>query len=995
MEEATLRSVRPWYLTFHDLMPYRVREILLVSSPYDAFTLEEDGQLTESIFTGYSELTLLSAPRITHVSTGARALELLAERRFDLVVSMVRIADMDVSAFGRMVKSRYPGMPVVLLVFAEADLCNFPGGGVDPTAVDRVLVWTGDSRILLSMIKLVEDARNVEHDTRTAGVRVIIVVEDSVRRYSSFLGMLYSELMEQSESLVAEGVNDLHRLLRMQTRPKVLLATTYEEAVACYERFLPYVVAVISDVGLPRNGQDDPEAGFRLVERMRTDDPELPILLQSAEPENANRAGQLGLHYVDKNSSTLLRQIRSFVTESLGFGDFVFRLPDHTEVARARDMYELERILPTLPSASLEYHATRNHFSLWLMARSAFGLAERIRPKRIEALGGIDGVRRYLLEVLREERIRGQEGVISDSAPVTGIADCNFLRLGSGSVGGKARGLAFVGSLLAREGLVDRFPGLLIRTPRTVAVGTDEFDRFVEANDIDRDADSETVLQQCLAGRLSGSLMRDLWNALSQLNGPIVVRSSSLLEDSQLQPFAGIYATYMLPNNHRDPEVRFQELCKAVRAVFASTYSEDARAYIAGTSYSLEEEKMAVIIQEMVGNAYGDRFYPTIAGVGLSYNYYPVGHQRAEDGLALLALGLGHTIVQGRTALQFSPAMPGALPQYSSPQELLRYSQSHFYALDLGRTTVDFRRDPDSSLRLHELEAAEQDGTLPLVASVYSREDDVIRDSLSLPGPRLVTFNNILKWDAIPLAPALAEILRLCSKKLGCPVEIEFAVQTDGWRASPSNGSSRRRTPCLYLLQVRPQATQLVDDIVETGDVAPEHVLCRTDRSLGHGVIEDIKDIVFVKRCDLECHETPRVAEQVGALNHRLQADRLPYLLIGPGRWGSSDPRLGIPVKWAQIAGARVIVETSFLDREVEPSQGAHFFHNVTSFRIGYLTISNTGRHSTESRRSLDFDWLKSLPTQYETSEVRHVRLPRPLRVYLDGKQSSAMILKP
>jgi CheY-like chemotaxis protein len=986
MTEPVADPSRPWYLTFHDLMPVRVRDILLVSSPYDAFTLEEDGRLTERITGQLSD----SAPRITHVSTGARAMELLAERNFDLVVTMVRLADTDVSAFARAVRRQYPKLPVLLLVLTEADLAHFPGG-VDPKAIDRTFVWTGDSRLLPSIVKLVEDRLNVDHDTRAAGVRVIIVVEDSVRRYSSFVSLLYEELAEQSESLASEGVNELHRLMRSRTRPKVLLATTFEEAMARYRKYREYVGAVITDVGFPRNGEEDPGAGFELVKAIRAQDPELPVLLQSADPANATRAVALGLPYADKNSPSLLQEIRSFVTLNLGFGDFVFRLPDRTEVARARDVYELEELLRTVPAASVEYHATRNHFSLWLMARSRFRLAKLLRPQGIATFGGVEGVRAHLLRVLREARLQELEGTITDYARGRRLDESVFVRVGTGSIGGKARGVAFIASLIARSGLGNRFPGLRIRVPRSVVIGTAEFDRFLEDNRILdgglKNLAPGEILARFLAGRLPASLGRDLKATVALGRRPLAVRSSSLLEDSQLQPFAGIYATYMLPNNHPDPEVRLAELGKAIRAVYASTYSEDAQAYIGGTPYSIEEEKMAVLIQEIVGRAHGSRFYPPISGVALSYNYYPVGPQRAEDGLALVALGLGQTIVQGGAALQFSPANPEVLPQFGSTAEMLRYSQARFYALDLSRQTLDFASGEAGGLKQFDLDAAEEDGTLQLVGSVYSREDDLVRENFTTPGPRLVTFAQVLRYGSIPLAPALREVLALFRDGLGAPVELEFALD------APPIGRGRDEVPTLHVLQVRPQATQILNGRVDTESFPRDEILCHTDRSLGHGIGEEIRDIVYVKRSNLGSHETPAVAAEVGRMNARLAGERAPYLLVGPGRWGSSDPRLGIPVKWAQIAGAKVIVETSFEDRSVEPSQGAHFFHNVTSFRIGYLTLFGGGKGA--GTRFLDERWLREQPTFAETAEVRHVRLDRPLRVYLDGRHGTGTVLKP
>jgi DNA-binding NarL/FixJ family response regulator len=982
----------PWYLKFHDLMPHRVREILLVSSPYDAFTLEEDGRLTERIFTEYSELNLSSAPRITHVSTGARALELLSERPFDLVLTMVRIVDTDVGAFARQVKSVYPKMPVVLLVLTESDLGRFPGGpGGGP--IDHVFWWTGDARILLAVIKTVEDALNAPPDTRNADVRVIIVVEDSIRRYSSMLSIIYAELMTQSSSLVAEGVNDLHRLLRMRARPKVLLARSYEEAVALWRRYREHVVAVVSDVRFPRRGVEDPSAGVDLINEFRAEEPDLPVLLQSAEPDVAARAEALGVQYAEKSSESLLAQVRLFVNENLGFGEFVFRLPDaaRTEVARARDMYELEAALRSVPAASVEYHSRCNHFSLWLMARSMFALARSIRPKTIEEFGDIEGLRRYLLDSLADARRRQGEGVVTDFS--SRAPNSLFVRLGKGSLGGKARGLAFVNALLARHAIARRREGLDIRIPRSLVVTTDEFDRFLAMNHVLDEgigvADESEVLRRCLEGSLPDDLARDLRRAHAEMHGPLAVRSSSLLEDSQLQPFAGIYTTFMLPNNHPDPEVRFQELTRAIKAVWASTYSRDALDYIAGTPYSIEEEKMAVLVQEIVGRAHGPRFYPTISGVAVSWNYYPVGHQQAEDGLVMAALGLGHAVVQGGKVLQFSPRTPDILPQFRSAYDYVRYTQTHFRALDLSTHTVDFWRGGEASLRTEELKAAREDGTLDLVGSVYDGGDDVVRDSTTAPGVPIVTLNNVLRYEAFPLAPAIADLLDVFRTGLGTAVELEFAVDDGGW------GRPGARTPVLYVLQVRPQGVYIDESGVELGGFSPEQVLVRTDRSLGHGIVDDVRDIIFVHRSDPGPLQTPAIAEQVGRFNSRLHQARTPYLLVGPGRWGSSDPGLGIPVKWTQINGARVIVETDFSHREVEPSQGAHFFHNVTSFRIGYLTLSHVDRRHTAHEREIDQEWLLAQPVAEATADVRHIRLERPLRIIQDGRSGKAVVLKP
>jgi CheY-like chemotaxis protein len=972
-------------------MQFRVREVLLVSSPYDAFTLEEDGNLADRLYAEYTGLNLPTAPRITHAPTGARAMELLHERRFDLVIAMMRIADVDVVDFAKRVKGLHGAPPVVLLALSEAELKASAGlPGAAPLArgpLDGVFVWTGDARILLAIIELIEDARNVAIDTRLADVRVILVVEDSVRRWSVFLTLLYAELMTQSSSLIAEGVNRAHKLVRMRARPKILLASTFEQAVSLWERYRDYVFGLMTDVRFPRGGAEDPEAGFALIDRIRLAEPELPVFVQSADSSSLGRAMREGLPHADKNSPRLSRQVHAFLQESLGFGEFVFRLPDRTEVGRARDVFEMERLLETVPTASVEYHASRNHFSLWLMARSMFHLAHRLRPRTIVELGGVEASREHILAVLREARMQEQDARITDFSEQRPGAQGPFVRIGKGSIGGKARGIAFVNSLLAREGLQRRFPGLEIRTPRTIAIGTDEFVRFIDDNGladfVHRVDDGRAILRRFLDARLPDAHLSELEVAWQNMRGPIAVRSSSLLEDAQFQPFAGIYATYMLPNEHGNPHVRFDEVCRAIKAVYASTFSREARAYIAGTPYSIEDEKMGVIIQEMVGRRHGARFYPTISGVALSYNYYPASPLEPQDGVAFVALGLGHLVVQGGAALQFSPRSPAHHPQFPTPRDWLRYSQRQFWAVDLGRTTVDFFGGGEASLSLCSLADAEQDGTLHAVGSVYSAEDDILRAGLTGPGPRVVSFANVLEHHSLPLAEALDALLRAARRGMGCAVELELAVDVP----RPGTGGEA----CLHVLQIRPQATHHVSGVVKVEELARDRIFCRTRRLLGHGVVGDVRDVIHVSRRVLESSATPAIAAAVGGIDAALRAERAPYLLVGPGRWGTSDPRLGVPVAWSQISGARIIVETSVAGGATEPSQGSHFFHNIASLGIGYLTVAP----ELDAEAFIDLDWLDAQPAARVVGEVRHVRFAQPLRAYLDATTSRATVVKP
>ncbi len=980
----------PWYRKFQGLMPYRVREALLVSSSYDAFALEEDGPLAERLFSEYSELNLHWAPRITHATTAASAMQHLGSRRFDLVITVPRVRDTDAAAFSKLVKSRYPYLPLVLLILDEADLALFPGSVPVPT-IDRVFLWTGDAQILLAAIKLIEDEINAVEDTRNAGVQVIIVVEDRIRSYSTFLPFLYPELLSQAQSLVAEDYNDLRRLVRVRARPKILLANTFDEGLELYRRYRDNVYAFISDITFPRDGEEAPEAGLELARLVRDHDRALPILLQSAGGDVRDKAAEIKAHFIDKNSPTFQEEVQSFLREVMGFGDFVFRLPDRTEVARARTTHEMEQALQTAPAESIQFHASRHHFALWLKARCMFELVDRLEAARIEELADIEEVRKFLVELLRQARSQELAGVITDFSPKYIGPENRFVRIGRGSIGGKGRGLAFINSLIATEGLLERFPGLQVRVPKTVVVGTNEFDRFMETVDLDELLslpNDAAITTRLLSGQLRPELRRHLRKAYDGLHGPLAVRSSSLLEDSRFQPFAGVYATYMLPNNDPNPEVRFAELCRAIKAVYASAYLREARTYMSGSPHDLDDQKMAIVIQQLVGQTFGDRYYPHFSGVAQSYNFYPIRPQKPADGLVNLALGLGHMVVSGGACLSFSPATPHMRPQFPTARSYLQGSQSKFWALDLSRTKVDLLGGPEASLELCDLDVAERHGTLALAASVYCEKDGRLRDNLTLAGPRVITFNNVLKWKAIPFAEALSEILTLLRDGIGGEVEVEFAVDAGDWGRDSSAGRPGK-SPRLYLLQVRPQASPDLQRLHIDIDAFPdEALLCRTSRALGNGVLDDIRDVVYLVRDDVDHKLTRAALAPLRQMNDEITARGDTYLLIGPGRWGTSDPTHGVPIEWSGISGVRVMVETPMPDRFVMPSQGSHFFQNLLAQRVGYLTVT------PQTQGFVDRAWLDALPAVHEESGVRHVRLDEPLGVCLDGVKGAAVILK-
>lgn len=981
---------------FNELMPHRVREVLLVSSTYDDFILEEDGNLTERIFEEYWELSLSSAPRVTHVQTAESALAAMELRRYDLVISMMRLSDMNVGEFGRKVKKLRPGRPFVLLVFDNPEIEKL-SQFINKDSIDMVFMWSGDAKILLAIIKYIEDQENVNHDIATADVRVIILVEDSIRFYSSFLGMLYSELMQQSSSLYKEGVNRLHKLLNMRSRPKILLARNYEQATELFRKYKKNVLAVISDIRFYRKGKRDRTAGLKLTEMIRKESENIPLLLHSSQQEHEEDAKKLGAIFLNKNSTLLHHAIRSFLTESLGFGPFIFRMPDGYEIGRANDVRELEESLKIIPEESLKYHALENHISIWLMARSEFDLAYELRPKKVSDFKNIGEVREFLLKILKASRKQKRRGIIAEYKRNRLEPENRFLRIGDGSIGGKARGLAFASRLLEPEKMAEKFEGLSIQVPQTIVLCTEFFDKFLIENDLLEIAynsdDDEEIVKAFSEGHLPGELQEELSYILKIFEMPLAIRSSSLLEDSQFQPFAGIYDTIMLPNNDENLKVRLDELCCAIKLVYASTFKQNAKAYIENTARRIEEEKMAVIMQGVVGQTYNRRYYPTFAGVAQSYNYYPIGHQKSEDGIAMIALGLGRLVVDGGQALRFCPSHPQVLPQYSTPVSILKNSQKEFWAIDMDAKVEDDLCCSYRTLGYYDLASAEKDGTLKTVGGVYSASDDQIRDDLEIKGPRVITFNNFLKYNVFPLAPAIDHLLKVCRKGMGCDVEIEFACDIGDW-GKPGNRGKEKLLPSLNVLQLRPIVSDVGFEYFESHEFPDEQCICRSHKALGHGLLDSVTDIVYVKRENFNPAISETIAEQIGQINNSLKHKSRNFILFGPGRWGSADPWLGIPVQWSQISNAEVIVEASPKGYNVDPSQGTHFFQNITSLRIGYLTVTPGAEYGSNSDY-VDWDYLDGLPAETETEFLRHVRANKSFLVYIDGRKGNAVITKP
>jgi len=977
---------------FYSLMSRRIRNVLLVSSLYDSYTLEEDGKFTEVLFSEYLSLNLRYAPRIVRVSTGKEALARLEKEDFDLVISMLNIGPMNCDVLGRNISEKKPGLPFVVLAYTGRDLKIFEDEG-RLRHVDQAFVWQGDVRLFLAIIKSIEDRLNAEHDSSVAGVKCIILVEDSIRFCSSYLPMLYTELMEQTQMLMTDGVNQMQKLMRMRARPKILHARNYEDGLALYRAFQDNILGMILDVRFKKEGVEYPRAGFRLAEEILAERPDCPILFQSSEDINRELAHRMGAAFINKSSPTLLADLRGFMQEYLGFGDFIFRDPDGNDEARAGDLREMRRALSRISDGSLFYHAEKNDFSTWLMARTEFDLANALRPQKVEDFKSAGELREYLISSLTLWMERSRAGQVEDFSKETFDYFTEFSKIGSGSLGGKGRGLAFVNALLNMYRVDEGFEEVEIHVPPTAVVATGAFDSFMEHPGLrelvfrpDRveSAGSGAKWDRLVAGKflqapMPGEVVEMLHTFLEEVEYPLAVRSSSLLEDSPAHPFAGIYSTYMIPNNNPDIDVRMEQLTNAIKLVYASTYYSESVAYIEGTPNRLEEEKMAVVIQQIVARRHGGSFYPNLAGVAKSYNYYPLEGMHEESGVVSVALGLGGTVVDGEKCVRFSPDAPGRLYQFSSTDEFLRNSQREFLALDLEKTPGVDTDDPGRDVHLVklDLERAQEDGTLTPVGSTYSAENDMIVDGTFRPGAKLVTMAGVLKGDFFPLAPLLKRLLNVGRLAFSSDIELEFAVNL----GDPGKGKPHE----FGFLQIRPMG-QAMGAMPDVEDIGREDAICISHQVLGFGVIEDVMDIVYVSPSRFQRSQSIGIASEIEQLNRKLRKLRRHSLLIGPGRWGSADSWLGIPVKWNQISSVRCIVETPLEDMEVSPSQGTHFFQNITSLGIGYFTMT---RNDSDY---LDLEFLEEHSALEETEHLRHIHLYKPLRILINPRARKGVI---
>ncbi|MFQ5538043.1 MAG: PEP/pyruvate-binding domain-containing protein [Gemmatimonadota bacterium] len=970
---------------YRDLMSRQVRHVLLVSSLYESFILAEDGHLHERVLGKFLEAGPRDPPDLTRVSSGREALKLLrsGQRKVDLVIASPDLGDMDAGELARKIREEGIDVPVTVLAYDREELRRFDEEE-EREGILAAFLYQGDARILMAIVQAVEDRLNVDRDTRI-GVPVFLVVEDNVRFYSAFLPVIYEEVRNLSEAVQVEAGNRLQRIMRTRARPKILLATTFERALEDFKKYRSSIMGVFSDMQFPRNGKPDPDAGKELVKIIREMEPEVPIALQSSHEENRAVAEELGVGFLLKGSPDFLSQLRKHLSEHLFFGDFVFRDPLGKEIDRASDLKELVGKLKTIPAESLAYHALRHDFSRWLRARAEFGLAARLRPRRLEDYPSVEALRESLIQELDRYRRERSRGSVNPFVSELFDGEEGIVQIGGGSLGGKGRGLAFASRLLDEVRLAERFPGARITVPAAVVLGTEVFDRFLDENDLRafclQSEDDEETLARILEAPLPHDIMESLERVVTILRAPIAVRSSSLLEDSPQQPLAGIYGTWLLPNDAGTPEKRLAQLVEAIKRVYATTFGSKARTFLEATQYRLEEEAMAVIIQRVVGARHGDRFYPHISGVARSHNYYPTPPARPEDGVAAVALGLGKQVAEGEECVRFSPAHPGHILEHSSVEAMLEHSQREFWALHMGEEPPPVGWKKDGPLRKYPLKVAEEDGTLAPVASTYSAENHAVYDGIGRKGVRLVTFAPVLKHNVFPLAEMIRELLILGMAGTRLPVEIEFAVTLCDEPEKPAE---------VAFLQLRPVAPAREEGDVDLDDIPRERIFCESPSTMGHGRVEDLTDWIVVDRNDYDRARSAEVAREVARLNARLKEEKRHYGLIGVGRWGSTHPWLGIPVRWEDISEARLIVEAGFRDFRVTPSQGTHFYQNIVSLGIGYFTVNTSAGEGF-----VDWDWLARQPEVEAEGSVRWLRFPNPVVAIMNGAERRGVLLKP
>ena len=971
------------FKVFHELMSNKVMDILLVASAYDAYMLEEDGSLASRIINEYHGLNLSRPPRITRVHGVQEALDAIASHSFDMVITMPYLGGVDSFDFGLTIKRLKPDLPVILLAHSIHGFFPLPAQK-NSSGIDQIFIWSGDSDLLLAIVKSVEDQRNVDNDTQKAQVRVIILVEDSPLYRSYFLPLMYKEVVQQTQEVLEESLNEEHRLLKMRARPKILVAETYEAALALYQRYQPYLFAVVSDTRFPRNRQLCPDAGIQFLSQIKSDIPDLPMLLISDEPNNRSKARDIPAHFLDKNSPNLFDELHTFFLDYLGFGDFVFRNADGTEVARAASLRHLEEILPSIPEEPLRYHATRNRFSNWIMARSEIVLASQLRRVKVSDFPDIEALRQYLVTCIHGLRKWRQKGVVAQfDAKAYDAQISDIVKIGKGSLGGKGRGMAFVNNLLRHSPhFLEKFDSIDIRIPSTLVITTDGFDAFVAQNNLQISqfiGCSDAEIAEAFAGaEPPAEIEADLAAYLHNVHYPLSVRSSSLLEDAQHLPLTGLYKTLMVPNDHPDMAVRLAQLIAAIKQVYASTWFEQPRRFTLSTAYRHRKERMAVIIQQIAGRAYGHYFYPMVSGIARSQDYYAISHIQPDDGMAKIALGLGRIIASGKAGLRFCPKFPSILPDFTKIEDILTNAQSVFFALPVGNTSAtSSERILETNLTLRNVADALDEPPVQALISTYLPQEERIRDAPMFEGPKLVTFASLLKYKIFPLADLLNDFLILARDAMGCHVELEFALDL------PQNA---RESAVFYVLQIRPMpiGSDPYDIDLVPGD--QEKSLCFSSKALGHGKYNQIADIVYVDPQRFNAARTRSVAAQIKQINAMLKAEGRSYLLIGPGRWGSFDPWLGIPVKWDDISGVGAMIELRNTALKAEPSQGSHFFQHITAEGIPYLTIDEDGIDHVR------WDEMAQYEIVQQTELLCHVRSPGPLLIKCNGRTAQCVV---
>ena len=967
---------------YHDLMPFKVREILIVSNLYDAYSIEKEGRFSEHIMGEYAQLNLTSLPRITGVSTEEEVLEQLHSKHFDIVILMVGVDKKMPLIISERIKKAFPYIPVFLLLNNNSDIALFEKKK-KAFSFDRMFVWNGESRIFFAMVKLIEDQNNIENDTSIALVRFILLVEDSPMYYSRYLPMLYKIVFEQTKRIIDDvSTDDLYKVLKLRARPKILLASSYNEAVNIFNKYKDFIFCLITDVKFSNEGKMDETAGFKLVKHIRNEKKDMPVIIQSSDQKHAEDAFKSKATFINKNSENLGQEFKSFIMHHLGFGNFIYRDQYGKKLVEVKSLKDFEKHLRIIPDESILYHAKKDHFSMWLMARGEIQAAKILHPKKINNFKDADSIREYLISVIHRFRYEQNQGKVIPYEESAFLDESNIVTLSEGAMGGKGRGLAFINSLIYNLDFSQFVQNINIRAPRTSIIGADEFEYFLDHNHLHyvktEDISYEEVKRCFLKGKLTNTLIKRLKAGLKLLKKPLAIRSSGLFEDSLMQPFAGIFETYLLPNNHPDINVRLQQVMDAIKLVYASVYSDVARGYIKAVNYKIEEEKMAVVIQEVVGNKYGDMFYPHISGVAQSYNYYPFAHMKPEEGFTVAAFGLGKYVVEGENAYRFSPRYPST--EILTPKDQIQNSQVQFYAVDLKKQKPNLLEGDTAGLIKPDIDEAERHGTLKHCASVYNIDNNTISAGLDKQGPRIINFANILKYNYIPMAKTIEIVLDIVKEALGSPVEIEFAIDLN---------KDKDYKASFYLLQIKPMIGNVQDYEVDMDKITKEDIILYAEKGMGNGLVKNISDVIYIDNDVFDKSKTEEMASEIEKLNNQMDKEGKQYVLIGPGRWGTRDKWIGIPVDWPQISNAKVIVETSLEGYPLDASSGSHFFHNVTSMNVGYFSVQ-----PEKSGSYITYDILDKQELIQKTKFFRHVRFKKPIKVRMDGKKRISVITK-